>query len=38
MLQSYSAPERKDRPGDPHGGVVIYVKMVFSTNVGMIWI
>ena len=26
MLQSYSAPERKDRPGDPHGGVVIYVK------------
>ena len=26
MIQSYSAPERKDRPGDPHGGVVIYVK------------
>ena len=26
MLQSYSAPERKDRPGDPRGGVVIYVK------------
>ena len=26
MLQSYSVPERKDRPGDPHGGVVIYVK------------
>ena len=26
MLQSYSAPERKDRPGDPHSGVIIYVK------------
>lgn len=26
MLQSYSTPERKDRPGDPHGGVMIYVK------------
>ena len=26
MLQSYNTPERKDRPGDPHGGVVIYVK------------
>ena len=26
MLQSYSTPERKDRPGDPHGGVIIYVK------------
>ena len=26
MLQSYSTPERKDRPGDPHGGVMIYLK------------
>ena len=26
MLQSYNTPERKDRPGDPHGGVMIYVK------------
>ena len=26
MLQSYNTPERKDRPGDPHGGVIIYVK------------
>ena len=26
MLRSYNTPERKDRPGDPHGGVMIYVK------------
>ena len=26
MLQSYNIPERKDRTGDPHGGVIVYVK------------
>ena len=26
ILQSYNKPERKDRPEDPHGGVIIYVK------------
>ncbi|MEW8545351.1 MAG: reverse transcriptase domain-containing protein, partial [Candidatus Thiodiazotropha sp.] len=26
MFQSYSTPERKDRVGDYHGGVMIYVK------------
>ena len=26
LLQSYNKPERKDRPGDSHGGVVLYVK------------
>ena len=26
MLQFYNTPDRKDRPGDPHGGVMIYVK------------
>ena len=26
MLRSYNTPERKDRHGDPHGGVIIYVK------------
>ncbi|MCG8113228.1 MAG: endonuclease/exonuclease/phosphatase family protein, partial [Candidatus Thiodiazotropha taylori] len=25
-LQSYQSPERKDRVGDSHGGVIIYVK------------
>ena len=24
ILQSYNKPERKDRPEDPHGGVIIY--------------
>ena len=24
MLQSYNIPERKDRTGDPHGGVIVY--------------
>ena len=26
MLQSYNIPERKARTGDPHGGVIVYVK------------
>ena len=26
MLESYNKPERKDRIGDPHGGVMLYVK------------
>ena len=26
MLESYNKPERKDRVGDPHGGVMLYVK------------
>ncbi|MCG7879453.1 MAG: reverse transcriptase domain-containing protein [Candidatus Thiodiazotropha taylori] len=26
LLQSFNRPERKDRPGDPHGGVMLYVK------------
>ena len=26
MLQQYQAPVRKDREGDAHGGVIIYVK------------
>ncbi|MCG8113035.1 MAG: reverse transcriptase domain-containing protein [Candidatus Thiodiazotropha taylori] len=26
MLQSYNKPERKDRTGDSHGGVIIYIK------------
>ena len=26
VLQSYNTPERKDRPGEPGGGVMIYVK------------
>ena len=26
MLQSFNKPERKDRPGDSHGGVMLYVK------------
>ncbi|MCG8096458.1 MAG: endonuclease/exonuclease/phosphatase family protein, partial [Candidatus Thiodiazotropha endolucinida] len=26
LLQSYSTPERKDRLGDAHGGVIVYVK------------
>ena len=26
MLQSYNIPERKNRTGDPHGGVIVYVK------------
>ena len=26
MLQSYKIPERKDRTGDPHGGVIVYFK------------
>lgn len=29
-LQSYQSPERKDRAGDPHGGVMIYVKEAIS--------
>ena len=24
MIQSYNIPERKDRTGDPHGGVIVY--------------
>ena len=35
MLQSYNTPERKDRPGDPRGGVMIYVKDgIFQTPDG----
>ena len=34
MLQSYNTPERKVRPGDPHGGVMIYVKHGIFTNAG----
>ena len=26
MLQSFNKPERKDRPGDSHGGVMLCVK------------
>ena len=26
LLESYNKPERKDRIGDPHGGVMLYVK------------
>ena len=26
MIQSFNKPERKDRPGDSHGGVMLYVK------------
>ncbi|MCG8049353.1 MAG: reverse transcriptase domain-containing protein [Candidatus Thiodiazotropha endolucinida] len=26
MLQSYNTPERKDREGDSHGGLILYVK------------
>ena len=29
-MQSFSNPERKDRVGDSHGGVLIYVKEGFS--------
>ena len=25
-IDSYKIPERKDRPGDSHGGVILYVK------------
>ena len=31
ILESYQSPERKDREGDNHGGVIIYVK-VYSTD------
>ena len=37
MLQSYNTPERKDRARDPHGGIMIYVKMVSITKEGMTW-
>ena len=26
-IQSYNTPERKDKPGDRQGGVMIYVKI-----------
>lgn len=26
LLESYCEPERKDRPGDSHGGIMIYIK------------
>ena len=26
LLDSYCEPERKDRPGDSHGGIMIYIK------------
>ena len=26
MIDSFSKPERKDRVGDSHGGVILYVK------------
>ncbi|MES9993746.1 MAG: endonuclease/exonuclease/phosphatase family protein [Candidatus Thiodiazotropha sp.] len=26
LLHSYNTPERKDRAGDNHGGVMIYIK------------
>lgn len=26
LLESYCDPERKDRPGDSHGGIMIYIK------------
>ena len=26
LLESFNKPERKDRPGDKHGGVMLYVK------------
>ena len=35
LLQSYNKPERKDRPGDSHGGVMLYVKEGLHYNVAM---
>ena len=32
IIHSYNTPERRDRVGDAHGGVMIYVKNVFITN------
>ena len=34
LLDSYCEPERKDRPGDSHGGIMIYIKDLkeFTTN------
>ena len=34
MLQSYNIPERKDRTGDPHGEVIVYVKNGIFYSVG----
>ena len=47
LLHSYNTPERKDRAGDNHGGVMIYVKDCLhykrradleSRNIESIWI
>ena len=33
LLDSYCEPERKNRPGDSHGGIIIYnIKKEFATN------
>ena len=32
LLQSYNTPERNDRAGDAHGGVIVYVKEGFGTS------
>ena len=47
FLDSYCEPERKDRPGDSHGGIMIYIKEVIRykcredlepRNVECIWL
>ena len=36
QLDSFRQPERKDTMGDSHGGVIIYVKVLYSTDAGAI--
>ena len=31
-IDSYKIPERKDRPGDSHGGVILYVKIISTIH------
>ena len=37
MIESFSKPERKDRVGDRHGGVIIYVKESLFTGAAKTW-
>ena len=36
LIQSYNEPERKDRQGDCHRAVMIYLKILFIINAGYI--
>ena len=35
-FNDFQLPFRRDREGDSHGGILVYVKMIFHVNVEMI--